>query len=179
MKTIKYLPLLLLAISFTLFSCGDDDDSTTGGLNIGNVSFDISGDVQGSKDGQAALIESSLGSIFFSFNDFNPQTYSLTFNWGPTTTGGGTPIPGEGTYEITNSVDASQSNGFWVVYVNTETGEEYGSIEDVSGTLVITDYNSDFIEGNFNFTANKFDLEGSGGSITVSNGSFTAVNETN
>lgn len=175
-KTMKFLLVLFIPMGLFLLSCdNDDDDNGGGGGSLGSVSFDISGDVEGSKEGQAALLESSLGSIFFSFNDFNPQTYSLTFHWGPTTTGGGTPIPGEGTYSISNSVDASQNNGFWVVYTNTENGEEYG-LEGVSGSLTISDYGSNFIEGTFNFTAGQFDGEGT---ITVSNGVFTAVNETN
>jgi hypothetical protein len=173
---INVLFVVMIPASLFLVACNnDDDDDNGGGGSTGSVSFDMAGDVNGSKDGQAALLESSVGSIFFSFNDFDPQTYSLTLFWGPTTTGGGTPIPGQGTYEITNSVQAAQNNGFWVAYTNTETGEEYG-LDGVSGSLTISSYESDFIEGTFNFTAGK--IVGTG-TITAANGEFRAVNETN
>ena len=62
-----------------------------------------------------------------------------------------------------------------MAYTNTETGEEYG-LDGVSGSLTISSYESDLIEGTFNFTAGQ--IVGTG-TITASNGEFRAVNETN
>lgn len=68
---INVLFVVMIPASLFLVACNnDDDDDNGGGGSTGSVSFDMAGDVNGSKDGQAALLESSVGSIFFSFNDF-------------------------------------------------------------------------------------------------------------
>lgn len=163
--------VLIVPIFLIIASCDNDDDNGEELDAPGNVSFDISGSDEGAKEGMASLLEPSTGPVFFSTNDIGPQTFSMNFTWGSSSS-----IPGEGTYDITNSFSASVGDAFWVVYTNTENGEEFGSTQDVTGTLEITEFNRDFVEGIFSFTAEQFDGDGS---ITVTNGTFTAVNETN
>ncbi|TVR85500.1 MAG: hypothetical protein EA411_12770 [Saprospirales bacterium] len=174
MKNISWI-ILPLACLF-LVGCSSDDDNGGGPISDPNVSFTIAGDIEGEKTGLAsALFTESAGSYILNISMSDAaggQTYSLSFFMGPSDEEIEVPEPGDYTIATTNAGD------FWVVYTefDIEDGREYGSIWETSGTLTITASGDNFIEGEFEFEAagNPDDALEAQGSITVTNGEFSA-----
>ncbi|MEX1191242.1 MAG: hypothetical protein WEA99_04660 [Brumimicrobium sp.] len=146
---------------------------------FGNVTFDVSGDIEGPREGYARLIKSSVGTIFFSFYDLNQETFIIEVLWGPSlgVVGSGMPFPGEGTHEITSPSQSSQDS-FMAEYTATEFGDPANDdYTSVSGTLVITEYNENFVEGSFSILTERLNSGTVVGTVSVTNGEFKAVNE--
>lgn len=158
------------------------DVNETGGEGesfFGNVTFDVSGDVQGPREGFARLLKSSVGTVHFAFYDLNQENFTLDIIWGPSfpSVGSGIPFPQEGTYEITSPSQSSQDS-FAAEYTATEYGDPANDdYVSVSGTLVITEYNENFVEGSFSILTERLNSGTVVGTVSVSNGEFKAVNE--
>ncbi len=167
-----------LGLLVLLNGCSDSTSSIEEDL-FGSATFDISGDIEGSKQGFADFDGFSaygVSSWEISIHDFQPQTFSLTFMLIST---GELERPGTGTYSIGYS--ATSDEVFSAFYVDTEAGysdameyETYG--EGYGGQLVITESNSDVVKGTFSFSAAHYDYETDQvtGSISVTNGKFEA-----
>lgn len=154
------------------------DVNETGGEGesfFGNVTFDVSGDVQGPREGFARLIKTSVGIISFSFHDLNEENFDFVILWGPSvpSVGSGIPFPQEGTYEITRPSQSSQDS-FSGEFTATEFGDPANDdYTSVSGTLVITEYNENYVEGSFSLLTEQLNV----GTVSITNGEFKAVNE--
>ncbi len=169
---------LILTLLFTFTACSGDDDNGGNGddPNVGanEITFDISGAVEGNKSGSSYVVIVEGYSYMISNNDGtlgSDQTFSLAFHKSfedenPSAN------PAPGTYPIGNSVDVLDVDGFWVVYTDTQTDQEFGG-QNVNGTLTITSTNNNQLKGTFEFTADGF--PGTEGTITVTNGSFSAA----
>jgi hypothetical protein len=170
------------AMAFSFTSCSDDDDSNGGGgapppspPAQDQMSFTLSGDLEGEKTGQAFVFVAGAGgvsNVVLSGNDGpgiteGAQTFSLNFYQS------GDQVPEEGTYEI-GFEQGSNGTGFWVLYESFEDGPanpvSYGGVSGSSGTLEITSASETMISGTFEFTA----VNASGDELIVENGIFNA-----
>jgi hypothetical protein len=179
MKQILTFAAAALFSLFLLNGCSDSTSSIEDDL-FGSASFDISGDIEGSKEGFADFDGFSaygVSSWEISIHDFQPHTFSLTFMM--IDTGDEIQRPGPGTYDISYGV--GNEGSFSAFYVNTEDGyeeafeyETYG--EGTGGQLVITESSSDVVKGTFSFNAAKYDYDTGEviGTISVTNGRFEA-----
>ncbi|MFN2424567.1 MAG: DUF6252 family protein [Cryomorphaceae bacterium] len=138
----------------------------------------MSGDVEASHSGIADFSSFEISGIYnwdINMVDNNPITFSMSF-----TQIGFEPIeqPGPGTYELGLGGD----NTYIASYIayeddNPFDGEEYlVGYGGTSGELVITTSTDELVEGTFSFTAARLDDDGVvQGTVTVSNGEFSAV----
>lgn len=186
MKTSKFFPLpllirqvmMLLCIGLIVTSCGNDDGDdglAGGGQNDADVSFTISGFIQGTRSGSGIVALTEQDENFrltFSFTNadatdttdqgsFNlelfqgPQAEPLTF-------------PESGSYSI-GGVQQDEED-FTVIYTDTELGVTF--LGEANGTLTITESTSEFISGTFEFSVST--LSNPNNAIEVSNGQFRA-----
>ncbi len=170
---------IVSAVALSLGACSDDDDNGTELVtDNSSISFTVSGAVEAEKTGLATMGQTQVGNTYqltIRGNDGDEETdqsYTLDFNLGPQPNPFDAPEPG--TYDIRTLVDAAGGRAFHVSYVDQPFGNSvnYGGA-DVSGELVITELNDDFIEGTFSFTAKSLVTEES---IQVTNGEFKAIN---
>lgn len=162
----------------------DKDPSESSPIGSGNnyaqeMTFDISGNINESKNGQAtaSLVVSGNANIRSLDGNDGPmitdadQTYSISFEcFNPS----GEVAPFEvGTYTINdqNLLDptAYTARLTMINSANMST-DEYGGIYEHQGLLEVTSINSNKMQGSFSFTAKNENGE----EITVSNGEFNA-----
>tara|TARA_R110000850_G_scaffold150497_1_gene273319 strand:+ start:239132 stop:239668 length:537 start_codon:yes stop_codon:yes gene_type:complete len=168
----------ILTLLFTFTACTDDDDNGNNGdgPNVGanEITFDISGAVEGEKSGASYVVIVQDFSYLISSNDgtsSSDQTFSLVFHKS-FDDGNASANPAPGTYPIGTVGDLMDQDGFWVVYSDTQNNQEFGG-QNVDGTLTITSNSNNQLKGTFEFSAGSY--EGSEGTITVTNGSFSAA----
>ncbi len=184
MKTLKLSPLpallrhtmVLLCIGLFVSSCGNDDDGPGGGgQSDADVSFTISGFIQGTRSGSGivALTEQDDNyRLTFSFTDADPAdttdqgSFKLELFQGPEAEPLTYPEPGS--YSI-GGVQQDDED-FTVIYTDTELGISF--LGEANGTLTITDNTSEFITGTFEFSVST--LSNPDNAIDVSNGQFRA-----
>lgn len=161
----RLLPCILLATA-----CNGDKKA----LPDQQATFTVTGAINDIKTGEATVYIFESGD--YSFMDISihdgrdeQQSLSLDFFLGPSENP--VEIPSVGTYTI-GAIDDSDS-GFWMVYTNTETGQEYGSDGGTVGTLSIEAITPYYIKGRFEFQAPEKGTGASG--IMVENGQFTAL----
>lgn len=168
-----------LFISITLlaaFACSDSStDSKTADKGAG--SFTISGDIEGEKSGIANFRAFEMSGVHtWDINILNqdPITYTIDFRLMSDE-----PInrPQPGTYELsTSSFDGSTFTGTYSFFGDNQMDPDGYLIaipgSNTKGTLIITASSEDLVEGTFQFTAKNIET---GGTITVSNGEFSAV----
>lgn len=175
MKNTAYYLILILLFSLTACSSDDDNGNINNNSSVGDneITFDISGAVEGNKSGSSYVIVVGDFSYIISNNDGTSsadQTFSLAFHKSFDDNNIANPTPG--TYPIGTVTDLADVNGFWVVYTDTRSGEEFGG-QNVSGTMTITSNNNNQLKGTFEFSAGGYDT--TEGTITVTNGSFSAA----
>ena len=160
--------LFVASISVVAIGCGDDDN---GGTTAGGGSFEIEGEIVGSKQGQASFIQTD-STLNLSLHD--NETFSLSF----LRIGDDTAIPPEGEYTI-GSTGAADFNVVYTAYVDGDVtvSQDYGNWDDVSGILVIVDADETSATGVFVFEAWRYDtslerIESS--KIAVTSGEFSA-----
>ncbi len=174
MKNTAFFLILTLLFAFT--ACNGDDDSNGDGPNVGanEITFDISGAVEGEKSGSSyVVVVGGTDSYLISNNDgtsAETQTFSLVFY--KSFENNPTANPAPGTYPIGTVGDLVNEDGFWVVYTDTQSGEEFGG-QNVSGTMTITSNTNNQLKGTFEFTAGGYGT--TEGTITVTNGRFSAA----
>ncbi|MBR9757479.1 MAG: hypothetical protein GYB39_05320 [Algicola sp.] len=170
----------VLALTLFTLSCSNDDDNNNPNNTPPNttqnnqMAFDIAGDVTGSKTGSSSIVtvENANNTYMISNHDgtsFDTQTFSLVFYKAFSDNTLANPSPG--TYPIANVGHLIDQDGFWAVYTDTQTGEDYGS-GNLSGTLTITSNTNNQLKGTFEFSAEN--LSGTK-TITVTNGTFSAA----
>lgn len=149
MMTMKKLILSVFA-TFVLFACNSDDD---GGSNNGGdifITFKVNGTTYNMEPYTSASLQVEIGAdqgINASYRAISllmPTDYEL------------------GSHSITDSWDEDAYNASF------SQGDI--TIDAVSGTLVITTINDDFIQGTFNFTGEDED----GMIYNITEGSFKA-----
>lgn len=149
MMTMKKLILSVFA-TFVLFACSSDDD---GGSNNGGdifITFKVNGTTYNMEPYTSASLQVEIGAdqgINASYRAISllmPTDYEL------------------GSHSITDSWDEDAYNASF------SQGDI--TIDAVSGTLVITTINDDFIQGTFNFTGEDED----GMTYNITEGSFKA-----
>lgn len=170
----KLCSILMLSVLITT-ACSSDDDSNNNNDNQANtIEFDISGDESGSKEGSAYIVTvDSANSYMISGNDGNSQetqTFSLVFYKSFASNPLSNPEPG--TYPIATSTELLDTDGFWVVYTNTQDQVDYGT-QNVQGTLTITSNSNNQLKGTFQFSAGSHNQ--TVGTINVTNGTFSAA----
>ncbi|WP_417875096.1 DUF6252 family protein [Xanthomarina gelatinilytica] len=178
MKHVMRITLLTLFLSFMACSNDDDSNDNTGmediTIPLNQMTFDITGTVEGAKSGFCYVNIIGSSSYMVSSNDGTSaadQTFGLTFYKSFVDDPVGNPAPG--TYPIGTVVDVSGIDGFWVVYTDTQNDTEFGSGTDaVSGSLTIISNTNNELKGTFEFTATN---NQTGESIQVTNGKFSAA----
>lgn len=178
MKNIIYL-ILAFTVTLSLISCSDDDPTGPGPVDVGSVSFTVSGDIEAELDGVAEFIrlEENAGVIFdFSFVD-TPQTFSMTFT---NVSQDDSDLPVTGAYDMGSNL--ADDGVFLAIFEDLRDGlfesTEYSTLtEGTGGTLEITESSSDVLRGTFSFTASSDDPETGepAGEITISDGEFEAT----
>ncbi len=160
----------VLVIAAYAFGCGDDDGGN-GTPAAGEASFEISGEIEATKQGQASFVRTD-STLNISFHD--NETFSLSL----LRTGDDTSIPSEGAYTI-GSVGAADFHVVYTAYVDGDVtiSQEYTNWDGESGHLVIVDADEDSATGVFDFQAWRYDenferLDEA--QISVSSGEFTA-----
>ena len=177
--------LMVLFISFALISCSDDDDRNATPLDIGDsmvsalgvVNLSISSDLEGPRTGIADFDHMDLGSRQvweISMQDYSPKTFDLKIR--QISEEASRPEPGS--YGIGSNV--SDPNIYWVDFTLFENhdfakAEEYSTMFEQAGTLIIETSNDEGVSGSIEFTGHKYldDTTDMISSITVS-GNFTA-----
>lgn len=160
---------LLLTLSCSDNSSGPDDNG------LGEASFTIAGDLEGEKTGIANFRAFEMSGIYtwdILIQDTGQITYDISFSM---LSDEAIERPEPGTYDIALSGFGGEDfNGSYSDYNDSQfnpTNYTVG-ISSTSGTLNITNSSEDLVEGTFQFTAVDAD---SGGTITVSEGEFSAV----
>lgn len=182
MKKLNFLSMLIISIAFFI-SCSNDDESNNNNLAGEDVSqemtFEISGVVNGVKNGQARVLYVNSGNSnnrFLTGNDgpaiTGPeQTFSIDFS--TLNVNGEVPQFTEGTYELSENHIADPNKytvSYSVIDENFNEVNFFGGYLEHSGTLNVTSVSGNRIQGTFNFTA----ANATGETITVSNGQFNA-----
>lgn len=176
MRRITYLIAItwiagLLTLSCSESSVGNDD------LGLGNATFSVSGDVEGSKSGMADFSDFNMNNLYswdISIHDFDPQTFSLQFM---IVSDSEIERPSTGTYSIGNEPDSDFTASFTDTEDGFDNSVEYSTLfGEYSGTLTITESNNDVVKGTFSFTAGEenFDPEVPNREVSVTNGEFEA-----
>lgn len=191
--------ILIISITMTItllltWGCSDNSSGPDLGGDFGQVSLTVSGDVQGEKTGQADFYGDEPGGqgIHYwelSFNDFSPQTYSLTLSLMDFDE---IQRPGSGTYEIgfdtPNPFEERGEPVFLGIYTHIPNGSFTDAMEFETGlfcteesprggTLVITSSSSSEVSGSFSFKAANYDFDDSGNCIV--NGEIEVEGEFN
>jgi hypothetical protein len=165
--------MLLVIFSLYMYSCNNQENNDTvpgNGLNEHIGIFTISGEVEGQKQGDAAVVFSEMmgtQTINISIHDGRDgnQTFSLNFYQSGTTVS--LPDPGEYSIGRTNNPDTD----FWMVYTDVENGNEYGL--EATGTIIIEETTQSHLRGRFAFEAENIDFDNDG-TIAVEDGVFLA-----
>lgn len=174
----KKLNILMLSIILlAAFACSDNSTKSGGEPGKGEGSFTISGDLEGEKTGISnfrAFEMSGVHTWDINILDQNPITYTIDFRLMSDE-----PIerPQPGTYELsTSSFDGTTFSGTYTFFEDNQMDPDGYIVglpgSDTEGTLIITSSSEDLVEGTYQFTAKNIE---SGGTITVSNGEFSAV----
>lgn len=149
MKKLSFILLVLFSISFS--SCSDDDSS--GGSTDDDELY-----LKFTYNGQQYNFEpetiTSLQRLVAGNQEVNSVFTRLSL-WMPVT-------PILGSHEIT---DATPTDANLTTLHNAELWVGENIFEGTSGTLVITEFDDDYVKGTFSF---------SGANFTVTNGSFRA-----
>jgi len=166
------MTLTILSALFMSFFWGGCSDSTSNDKldELGSVTFQVSGAVEGDKEGMAdfwAMSAYSINSWEIATNDYNPQSFSMQFQ---KTSQSEIENPDPGTYSIGGGPD-----DYLAIFIDTENGfedsVEYNTFyEETGGTLEITHSSDDLIRGTFSFTASDED----GNTVSISNGQIEA-----
>lgn len=151
--------LLLISTIFLIISCAESDDPSLDPDAETYLTFDVTGDETGSFSSDASFSASGSGGAGFKviisrgsnvgsdfdFSIFFQRKYSER-----------PPLPTPiGSYDLISSANQEVDDGtFSVIFTNFVTGTDFG--EEVNGTLNVTTSNSDYIEGDFTFTATTF-----------------------
>lgn len=177
MNKIIYFIAAFLVTAF-LISCSDDDPVGPGPVDLGSISFSVSGEIEEDLDGFGEFFletEGSLPTWDFSFSN-NPQTYSLIFL---AIGDENSERPETGTYTIGPNVnDGDFFASFGDLSEGIQQEVEYTTqFENTGGELVITESTSDVIRETFSFTAAAADPETGEPTqqITINGGEFEAV----
>ncbi|PVW16273.1 hypothetical protein DDV96_03110 [Marixanthomonas spongiae] len=153
--------------------CSKDDDQSDDSNNASKnqITFDISGAVEGKKTGSSYIVIVEGVNYSISNNDgtsIDDQTFSLSFY--KKFKDNSTTNPAKGTYPIDDVVNLTDTDGFWIVYTDTVNDIDFS--QDVSGTLTITSNTNNQLKGTFEFSASSRET---GETITVTNGKFSAA----
>lgn len=173
----KLIGLFLSTVLIAAYACSDNSTESGGKSGAGEGSFTISGDLDGENTGIAnfrAFEMSGVHTWDINILDQNPITYTIDFRLMSDE-----PIdrPQPGTYELsTSSFDGTTFTGTYTFFENNQMKPDgyivAAPASNTEGTLIITASSDDIVEGTFHFTAKNIET---GGTITVSNGEFSAV----
>lgn len=165
---------ICLIFAFALLSSCSDSTSSTDD-DLGEVNFEISGDLSGQKSGVADFYGMSSSGVHtweISMTDIGPQTFSfqiMKFSDEEITR------PGTGTYSI--GPDFIGDDDFTAYFTVIEGDTEYSASEEgYGGTVTITTSDSDLVEGTFEVTLADYDIEAGEavGELTITEGQFSA-----
>lgn len=173
---IKKYSFSVIVASILIFTSCSDDSTGPSGTDFGEASFDISGAIEGQKEGFADFRAFEMSGVYtwdILIIDEPPRTFEISFSQISLNE----PIsrPSTGTYKLGLGSDsdfsASYSEG------SLARPDSYSAFGDYTGTLVITSSSDDIIEGTFEFEAiNLDDIEEENvAEISISNGQFRAV----
>jgi hypothetical protein len=178
----RYFTMIFaILILFFVYGCSDDSSGPGEMDDLGEATLSVSGDIDINHTGQAdfwSMQFSGLNTWEIHMNDFNPQTFSLTFLL---TSLDAIERPGTGTYEL------NEADGFSVIYEFIEN-QDFQNAREFSntfcdnsdnGTLTISSSSDSEIRGSFNTTISEYDIDDAGqcvnlGTVTVS-GNFRAT----
>ena len=174
MRKITYITAALL-VTLSLTFCSDDDPTgPSGSDSTGEASFNVSGDLELSFDGNAQFSkfdEANIETWALDFTDAG-QNYTITIS---TQDQEEVERPPEGTYTIGFVTDDFIANFLDDSEDGFENFAEYSTMaEGFGGEIVITESSTDLVEGTFNFTAVEL-LDEGGGEIEVTEGEFSAT----
>lgn len=181
MSKIKVILGAFLCLSLFI-ACDNEDDNNdnSGGVDVSQeMTFEISGAINGNKNGQArVLYVSSLNSnIRYLDGNDGPaitgpeQTFSIDFS--TLNTNGEVPQFTEGTYLLSDDNLTDSENyavSYSVIDENFNEVDYFGGFNEHSGQLTITNISNNRMQGTFNFTAENE----AGETINVTNGQFNA-----
>lgn len=154
MKKLSYLFLVLFSLSF--IACSSDDDSSGDG---GEDSLYIKYTVNGvNYDFEPATI-TSLQKLIMGEQEIN-SVYNRISLWMPVT-------PTVGSHAIT---DETPNDTNLETLHNAELWVGDSTYTATSGTLVVTEMDSEYLKGTFTFTGE----DENGATVSVTNGSFRA-----
>jgi len=167
----RYVTFISFILIFT--SCSDDSTGPSGD-DLGEASFEISGAIEGQKEGFAnfrAFEMSGVNTWDILLIDEPPRSFEISFS--QVSLNESISRPSTGTYKLGLDSDsdfsASYSEG------SLARPDSYlTTFGEYSGTLVITSSSDDKIEGTFEFNAVNLDEE-NGEEIIIRNGQFRAV----
>lgn len=176
-------PVIIMAFIF-FSSCSDDPSGPD--LSGGDVSITVTGDIEAELSGMADFDGMQSGQNVhtweISFNDFNPQTYTMLFLKSEEEE---FPQPAEGAYSIGDLND--EFNAFYLhVEGNFDTTEfttfDLCGTGDAGGTLTLENSTENEVVGRFDYRALHEDFDESGvcrvlGSVRV-RGEFKATPRT-
>ena len=170
-KKYYYLAISVTILSF--ISCSDDSTGPSGN-DLGEASFEISGAIEGQKEGFAnfrAFEMSGVNTWDILIIDEPPRSFEISFS--QVSLNESISRPSTGTYKLGLGSDsdftASYTDG------SLASPDSYlATFGEYGGTLVITSSSDDKIEGTFEFNAVNLDEE-NGEEIIITNGQFRAV----
>ncbi len=181
------ISLLTIAIFSLALACGSDDDDNGGGPGPGpgggsstggTVSFEMSGDIDGAKDGFAYIGTYETDSISnYQFNFGDGDTYTLTLS----RMGEGIESPSVGVYTVGTITDDDFGVSMEIFAMDNESEAisfHAASLdEDVGGMMDITSSSSSSAAGTFEFDLISYDDDGNERRVAITNGQFTANDE--
>jgi len=164
-----FATVLLLSFLMTFMSCSDDSSGPGDLDDLGEASMNVSGDIDTNHSGQAdfwSMQFSGINTWEIHMNDFNPQTFSLTFLL---TSMEAIERPEAGTYEL------DELEGFSVIYEyiedqDFENAREFSNVfcdDSDNGTLTISSSSDSEIRGSFNTTISEYDIDNSGQCVNL------------
>lgn len=165
-----FISLLLLTF---ITACSDSStDPDIDDVN-GQASFTISGDVQGSFEGEAIFVTIATGGLFTAnltiADDANQDSFALVFT---TTSTNSISVP-TGTYTIGLPETELLDGSVFIATLTDFTGNVpkiFQTTDENAGTLTISRSTDRILEGTF-----RYDASGDGGEEVTIEGSFSAV----
>ncbi len=183
MKMRTTFVILIITFSLSIVTCSNNSSNSDGeGNGTGSVSFQLSGDAEGEKEGQAVFDIVELAGVYnviISFHDLSPTTFTLEFIL---TTENETQVLSTGSHEIGEPELDKVFQADYTAFTGTQISDrtEYTTFEGgFGGTLNVTKSTDKIIEGTFEFTAGRYDDETGEliGQISVTDGEFHAVED--
>lgn len=155
MKKLSYLFLVLFSLSFIACSSDDDSSGDGGGDNSLYIKFTVNGV---NYEFEPATI-TSLQKLIMGEQEIN-SVYNRISLWMPVT-------PTVGSHAIT---DETPNDTNLETLHNAELWVGDATYTATSGTLVVTEMDSEYLKGTFTFTGE----DENGATVSVTNGSFRA-----